>query len=133
MSVELKIKAKHLALEPGIIRKEEQRLSRIARKQRERAQRLEGDGKKQANRQTWCTEAKRWSLEYHRKWDVRNESRATHLARAFLNERKYKSVEAKVHDQDLLEQRIAPRVLKIVNKYGRKKITQEQLAQWFDL
>ena len=74
MSVELKIKAKHLALEPAIIRKEERKL-------RERARRKE-EHSRQAD-----------SLQSHRQHVVSREARATHLARAFIKGIPYEAVE----------------------------------------
>ena len=54
--VKLKIKVKHLATEPAIIRHEEKKLKGFSRA----------------------------DLQYHRIWDVRNEARATQLAIAFM-------------------------------------------------
>lgn len=59
------------------------------------------------------------SLAYHRVWDVRNESRATHLATAFLKGKAYKTVESKVHDEQKLLTYILPRVISMVKKYTR--------------
>jgi hypothetical protein len=107
MSIELKIKSKHLTEEAKIIRFEE-------RKQ------------KAKNKPAF------WSLRQHRTWDVRNENRATFLARAFLDGRAYKSVEVKIHSSNKLVVVIVPRVLAMVNKYGDKQITREDIFKWID-
>ena len=71
MTVELKIKAKHLALEPQIIRLEEKKLKKRMKYHR-------SDDSKSSIQLEW----KLHSLTNHRKFNVRNEARATHLARA---------------------------------------------------
>jgi len=104
MSIELKIKSKHLATEPAIIRHEERKLLRMARR-----------------REYNDTESllyKYRSLSEHRKWVVRNESRATYLARAFLSGKSYSSVEKKVHNYSTLRAYVVPRVVDMVMKYG---------------
>ena len=106
MCVELKIKSKHLSAEAKIIRFEEEKL-------------------RQKDRTTF------FSLRWHRKWDVRNENRATFLARAFLAGKTYKSVERKVHDLPLLYIYILPRVLVMANKYGSVKLTKQDILDWF--
>lgn len=105
MSVELKVKSKHLSEEAKIIRFEE-------RKQ------------KAKNKSLF------WNLRHHRTWDVRNENRATYLARAFLADKAYKTVEQKIHSPEFLEGVIIPRVLAMVNKYGVVKLTKEDLMNW---
>lgn len=104
MSIELKIKAKHLALEPAIIRKEEKKL-------------LEQIRSSKCN-DTAEAFRKYESLVNHRKWNVRNEARATHLVRAYINGRPYSSVEHKVHDKSVLKCYILPRIVAMVAKYG---------------
>lgn len=105
MSIELKVKSKHLSEEAKIIRFEE-------RKQKAK------------------NKAVFWSLRNHRKWDVRNENRATFLARAYLAGKTYKSVEPKVHSFYKLEAFIVPRVLTMVNKYGTEKLNKEDIMKW---
>ena len=107
MSVELKIKAKHLALEPTIIRKEEQKILKQIRSSK-------------------CNDTaeafrKFESLHNHRVWNVRNEARATHLARAFIEGKPYRSVENKVNDPSVLRCYILPRVIAMVAKYGKNE------------
>lgn len=82
--IKLKIKIKHLALEPAIIRKEEQKRKKMSRWSRARqevgdASRLMGE---------------RITLRNHRQFDVRNEARATQLAYAFLRGKEYLTTEA---------------------------------------
>jgi hypothetical protein len=108
MSIELKIKSKHLSLEPAIIRHEEYKLLRQIRFHN--AQQSHKDAEKLVSK--W------YSLSRHRKWDVRNEARATHLARAYLAGKDYKSVEHKVEDPRLLKTQIIKRVVSMVMKYG---------------
>lgn len=107
MSIELKVKSKHLTEEAKIIRFEE-------RKQRARNKALFR------------------SLRKHRAWDVRNENRATFLARAYLAGRAYNTVEQNVYSRGKLENYILPRTLTMINKYGENKITKEELLQWVD-
>lgn len=111
MSIELKIKSKHLAFEPAIIRHEEKKLLR----------QIKSKKNYQSNEDTVALENKRESLYHHRVWDVRNESRATLLARTFLAGKPYKSVERKVHDKSVLMAYIVPRILSMVLKYGPTK------------
>lgn len=119
MSIELKIKAKHLALEPAIIRKEERKL-------RERAfsGRLE-------DKESRKLEYKAESLERHRKVDVRNESRATHLARAYITGKKYSDIERNIKDYYTRDYLITPRVVSMVSKYS-KPVKTEQIKEWFN-
>lgn len=104
MSIELKIKSKHLATEPAIIRHEERKLLRMA--------------KRREYNDTQSILVKYHSLSEHRRWVVRNESRATYLARAFLSGKPYSSIEKKVHNHSLLRAYIVPRVIDMVLKYG---------------
>jgi hypothetical protein len=119
MSVELKIKAKHLATEPAIIRKEEQKILKQIKwlKQQHQIQ--------QANMfddMFYPYHRKWWNLQHHRKTVVRNESRATHLARAYLAGIPYEKVEKKIHDDTVLCAIILPRVYNMVAKYQDKPL-----------
>lgn len=106
MSVELKIKSKHLSEEARIIRFEE-------RKFRKQVDWLK------THQQTYDKEhATMMSLKQHRRWDVRNENRATFLARTYLAGKDYKSVEHKCNDLVVLRCYIFPRLCEMVNKYG---------------
>ena len=104
MSIELKIKSKHLATEPAIIRHEERKLLRMARRRE--------------YNDTESILMKYRSLSEHRKWVVRNESRATYLARAFLSGKPYYSVEKKIHNYSTLRAYVVPRVVEMIMKYG---------------
>ena len=129
MSIELKIKAKHLALEPAIIRKEEQKLKRRIKYHR-------SDDQKSSIHLEW----KLHSLTNHRKIDVRNESRATHLARTFIAGKPYTYAELTRHTDNgrdyYFHQVIVPRVVAMVTRYGtgdQKKITKEAIVEWSKL
>ena len=117
MSIELKIKSKHLALEPAIIRKEEQKLLKQIKYTKQFHQ-VNDD----FSDLIYPLHAKYTSLSSHRKWDVRNEARATYLARAFLHGQSYKDVECKRHDDYVFKTYIIPRIFAMVAKYGPNKI-----------
>jgi hypothetical protein len=121
MCIELKIKAKHLALEPKVIKHEERKL-------------------KGQIKYTKGTDAnlivKLDSLVAHRRWNVRNESRATELARAYLAGKSYTSVEKKRNDDVMFRLYIVPRIVAMVTKYGRgeqRKITRDTIVEWSKL
>ena len=109
MSIELKIKSKHLSLEAKVIRFEERKLKKQIRWM--------------ANRQALPPEFenKYQSIHNHRVWNVRNENRATFLARAYLAGKPYRSVEHKRKDDAVFNFYILPRVFEMVNKYGPKE------------
>ena len=109
MSIELKIKSKHLALEAGVIRFEEQKLKRQIEWLKTHQQ---DDAKVRA---MWD------SLNSHRRFDVRNENRATYLARAFIQGRSYTDVEKKRHNSGVFNCYIVPRVVSMVIKYKLKR------------
>ena len=97
MSIELKIKSKHLGLESKVIKHEERKLKKQIRWQSDRG----GADSKLLHQYQ--------SIHNHRVWDVRNENRATFLARAYLAGKPYKSIESKVHDVAVLRCYIIPR------------------------
>ena len=110
MSIELKIKSKHLSLEAQVIRFEENKLKKkIA-------------WMKIHQKNDNFLHKTRQSLNAHRRWDVRNENRATYLARAFIQGRPYTGVEKKRKDQGVFNQYILPRVVSMVIKYKLKRI-----------
>jgi hypothetical protein len=119
MSVELKIKSKHLALEPAIIRKEEQKLDKQIKHYKSYHQ-ITKDGdtwsfsKDHPDLYNLCL--KRGSLICHRKWNVRNEARATYLARAYLKGVPYKVVEANCKEK--LWSPVMDSLIRMVMKYG---------------
>jgi hypothetical protein len=112
MSVELKIKAKHLAFEPGIIRKEEQKLKKAIRAHYANIQINPGSNTAPPTEK----ERLRESLYRHRVWDVRNESRATHLTRAFIAGKPYRSVESK-SDMNFVQAYMLSRMSSMIAKY----------------
>ena len=131
MTIELKIKNKHLAEEAKIIRFEEKKLLKHARSQMNH---LRATGTND-----WRQELEFYrpykSLNQHRKWDVRNEQRATYLARAFIEGKKYSEVENAKTDKFKLSYYIMPRVVKMVQKYGKlgnDVNTREMIRLWFD-
>lgn len=107
MSVELKIKSKHLAEEAKIIRFEERKL-------------------RAKNRSKFI------DIQSHRRWNVRNENRATFLARAFLEGRPYKTVEQFIHSPEKLSYYIVPRVVSMVNKYGSDNYQKSDIENWIE-
>ncbi len=123
MSIELKIKSKHLSLESQVIRFEEEKLKRQLR------------SKKVPAEQVMPLETKLHSLTNHRKLDVRNENRATFLARAYLEGKPYSSVEPRRRpDREFIfKQSIVPRVVAMVTKYGnreQRKIDKSVIEEW---
>ena len=121
MSVELKVKSKHLSEEARIIRFEE-------RKQLKQYQWALNKWHAAGNNdmyprwddsafKTYC------SLNQHRKWDVRNENRATFLARAFIAGVPYETVEQKrkPDNERTFNLMVLPRVCAMVAKYGKRE------------
>ena len=118
MSVELKVKSKHLSEEARIIKFEE-------RKQLKQYQWALNKWHVAGNNDMYT----RWddkafntycSLNQHRKCDVRNENRATFLARAYIAGVPYASVEQKrkPENESYFQILILPRVWTMVAKYG---------------
>jgi len=121
MCIELKIKSKHLALEPQIIKHEERKLKKQIRSNKGDLQQL-----------IWKYE----SLVNHRKHIVRNEARATQLARAYIDGKEYISIERKRHDNFTFLQYVVPRIHAMVTKYGKgeqRKIVKEDIIEWSKL
>lgn len=118
MSIELKIKSKHLSEEAKIIRSEEQKLKKQAKWLREHQK---DDSKVMKTFH---------SLNHHRRWDVRNENRATFLARAYLRGRPYKEVEVGCNDTHIRNY-LVPRIVSMVNKYGKDKVESRDIFAWF--
>lgn len=119
MSVELKIKSKHLSEEARIIRFEERKLKakvdRRAKKHEEAGHNEPYNYWKDKDRRSW------YSLHRHRTWDVRNENRATFLARAYISGIPYHVVEQKRKDETLFKVYILPRICSMVVKYGKRE------------
>jgi hypothetical protein len=116
MSIELKIKSKHLALEPEIIRKEERKLRKQIKHLK--AYHQVNDDYSDV---IYPLHTKWAHLANHRKWNVRNEARATYLARAYIKGVPYATVE-QTSDKYKLRDYILPRVLDMVARYGPNKI-----------
>jgi hypothetical protein len=132
MTIELKIKSKHLALEPAIIRNEEKKIE-------EQIQYLKGkassrpDADEKMNSLRW----KLRSLNLHRRNNVRNEARATLLARTFLAGKPYIHSEKKrrADREDSFQRLIIPRITAMANKYGgsypnQLKIEDKIIQEW---
>jgi hypothetical protein len=120
MSIELKIKSKHLSEEAKIIRFEERKLF----KQYQWAlnnYRAAGNNDMYPR---WNDKAfmSYTSLNNHRRWDVCNENRATFLARAYIAGVSYKSVEQKRKEENevTFQKFVLPRVFSMVVKYNKK-------------
>lgn len=122
MCIELKIKAKHLALEPAIIRTEERKL----KKQIKWMKKLPDP--KGLNDLV----ARLNSLQQHRRNNVCNEARATHLARTFIAGKPYSYAEKsrRPDRENLFRYTIIPRIAKMIEKYGSKSVTENFLAEW---
>lgn len=121
MSVYLKIKSKHLGLEAKVIRHEERKVKKQIRWQADR-------GTVDCNLEYSLN-----SLHSHRVWDVRNENRATFLARAYLEDRPYNTVERKRKCDSVFFFYIVPRIVSMVNKYGRTQVTNDAIKEWAEL
>jgi hypothetical protein len=114
MSVELKIKSKHLALEPAIIKHEERKLLTAYKR----------------------TEDKKYfykfnSLVSHRKYDIRKEARATYLARGYIAGKPYNVIENKCKNIDELKPLIS-RILAMVKRYHKYNITEKEISDWLN-
>lgn len=137
MKAYLKIKLKSLAAESTMIHREERRHN-IGHRGRVRIRR-------QLAKATDLTEAKRarlerrmqkpsdkamtafWGLRHHRIWDVRNESRSSHLAYGFLRGLPYNRIEGNT--------KTVPdwsRVETLVRKYGEDDVRDrmQRFSEW---
>ena len=108
MTTKLKIKSKHLALEPAIIRHEERKL------QKQIAWLKKTSQTNALPKEEWL----RQDLSNHRRFEVRNEARATYLAIAFLSGVPYKVLEKARKNETIFKAYILPRVISMVLKYG---------------
>lgn len=117
MSVELKIKSKHLALEPKVIRHEELKLI-------ERMKKTDSADKKN------LISLELSHLVSHRRYLVRNEIRATELARAYISGKLYRSVEVKRVDEFVFVTQIVPRIISMVKKYTLQNPTEKTILDW---
>lgn len=134
MSIELKVKTKHLAEEARIIRFEEKKFTKRLRADIA----YNGDSDDSVVRQNENYKTF-YNLYSHRVNDVRNEQRASYLARAFLDGKEYKSVEniRNPHKYDIFVGRVIPRVHAMVQKYGsyidRHNFTIEAIHEWAEV
>lgn len=122
MSIELKVKSKHLSVEAAIIRHEEVKLKRQIEWKKDHEEDIE------------LLLIKWQSLNGHRRWDVRNENRATFLARAYIAGVPYKKVEQKRKEENELKFRftILNRVLNLVKKYSNSNLDMKHITAWVD-
>ena len=148
MSIELKIKSKHLSEEARIIRFEEHKLLRKVNYNRQKHHSTGNNEEYHAwndkHFQNYC------SLNRHRKWDVRNENRATFLARAYIAGVPYSKVEQKRKDEVLFRSQIFPRICAMTVKYAKRELgdwewdkvkqryaatkqLKDKIAEWCDL
>lgn len=116
MSVELKIKSKHLSEEARIIRFEEKKLLKGYRW--DIAQHKAAGHNDPLKPYDSSNYRKFTSLRYHRRQDVRNENRATFLARAYLAGVPYTKVEQKRKNEFHFLRYILPRICSMVARYG---------------
>lgn len=123
MSVELKIKSKHLSEESKIIRHEEKKYLGAWRHD------CSKNREDQANAPLVPCENTHYNtfskLHYHRVIEVRFENRATFLARAYLAGKAYKDVEGSRKDDAVFYVYILPRLTAMVAKYGENKISKD--------
>ena len=120
MSVELKVKSKHLSEEARIIRFEERKLLKQYQWAQDqwRATGMNGMYPRWDDKAFMAYK----SLNQHRRWDVRNENRATFLARAFIAGVPYETVEQKrkPENESYFQILTLPRVWTMVAKYGKQ-------------
>jgi hypothetical protein len=118
MSIELKIKSKHLSEEAKIIRFEERKLL----KQYQWSLNKYREAGHNDIYPRWHDKAfnEYKSISQHRKWEVRNENRATYLARAYIAGVPYKIVEQKRNpdNEHVFKTFVLPRVFAMVVKYS---------------
>lgn len=140
MKAYLKIKIKSLAAEATMIHREERRHN-IGHRGRVRIRR-------QLAKATDLTPAQRarlerrmqkpsdraikafWGLRWHRTYDVRSESRASHIAYGFLNGLPYSRIEATCKTPPNWS-----RVEDLVKKYGEDdiRVRMQRFAEWKDI
>lgn len=136
MCRKLKIKSKHLSLEAHVIRFEERKLRRQFKEYvtavnfHSMMENVDPAGggplvevakteKKKAYAKAVRARDEAMDLANHRRWDVRNENRATFLARAFIKGTPYTKVEKKRarENESAFRCYILPRVASMVAKY----------------
>jgi hypothetical protein len=120
MSIELKVKSKHLSVEAQIIRHEERKMIKQYRWSLDQHKNA-GNNDEYAHFKDVAYLNYR-SLNKHRRCDVRNENRATFLARAYIAGVPYNTVENKRKNDAHFMTFIIPRVVAMVAKYGTNNI-----------
>lgn len=110
--LKLKIKAKSLAEEARIIRREEHKLKSIPFSKRPKGL-LE-------------------DIQCHRTGLVRSAARATHLARAYVKGQPYAQVEPSCREPRELEWFIREPSLKMIKKYGGVDVGKDAWQAWID-
>lgn len=130
MSIELKIKSKHLSLEAKVIRFEEAKVKK-------QINWLQKNKPVSNSTELYSAQLGLCSLYNHRKYVVGRENRATFLARAFIAGTPYNKVEVKRRDDKHYEFNcvVLPRVLEMVKKYHpsfqvRREITLDTIKEW---
>lgn len=123
MSTELRIKLQHIGMEPGIIRKHEQRIKR----------RIAHIKNKQSNQDVAPSYAELHRLQHHRRWDVRNAARATHLALGYIRGKPYSEME----DPNLTntfkrDAYIVSPMMKMIRRYGDDDVSSKMVHEWFE-
>ncbi len=118
MSIELRIKSKHLATEPAIIKHEERKLKKQIKWLKDAGRQSEAEAK----------QLQLYSLIEHRRRNVAFESRATFLARAFIKGMPYRSVERNAQKDYTFNTYIFPRIVAMVSKYGTG--SREDVMKW---
>lgn len=128
MSIQLKIKSKHLALESKVIKFEEQKLLGQAR----RCTALQAEGHNN-NYSEQHMRAYR-SIRGHRTEHVRPEARATLLARKFIQGATYAQIEQKRRPSKeyIFNMRVVPRIAAMVTKYGHCNVTNDDVLEWIN-
>ena len=124
MSVELKIKSINLAQEAILIRRFERKL----KKSRNWNESQQHGVIAKSHHDKMC------SLSHHRRWVVRNQSRATFLALAFMKGRPYKTVEHKA-DENFVRYHILPKIVEMVKKYHTLDLgdnARDQVIEWLN-
>ena len=138
MSIELKIKSKHLSLESKVIRFEERKLQKQIKWLYKNDPAVESDSYSEMRKsEYWKAVWQLGSLVDHRKSVVGRENRATFLARAYIEGTPYNKLEHKRRDDKHYEFicKVLPRVLDMIKKYHpvyevRKNITLDVLKEW---
>lgn len=137
MSIELKIKSKHLAAESRIIREEERKIARrISKLIRAGARHFVWKGRTELDKRLTAEIIQEYKLREHRRVNVRHEARATHLARAFISGRPYlhveKSLKADSQSAHVLWSKIRPRIVAMVAKYATNHDVRTNASDYVD-